>query len=160
PALPYIHSAYMPGTETAVLGHDVPAEAAKGAQKLRWSWRAMTLPKDGNECKAGHGDSAATVYVAWKKGVKWYVLKYVWSTTLPGGSVCDKKRNPLVAQDVIVVETGMPLGVWKDEEIDLSAEFKKHFETSDVPELKGVALMSDGDQTNSQSSADFAKFVL
>src|SRR5215470_13568402 len=58
PAMAYIHSAYMPGTETAVLGHDVPAETARAAQKLRWSWRAMTLPKDGNECLGGHGDSA------------------------------------------------------------------------------------------------------
>jgi hypothetical protein len=29
-----------------------------------------------------------------------------------------------------------------------------------VPELRGVGIMSDGDQTNSESSADFGRFVL
>ena len=43
PDLPYIHSAYQPGMDTAVMGHAVP-EGVKGLQKLRWTWRAMALP--------------------------------------------------------------------------------------------------------------------
>jgi hypothetical protein len=48
--------------------------------------------------------------------------------------------------------------------LDLRAEFRKHFEDGDpeaeVPDLFGVGLMSDGDQTKSHSSADFADFTL
>lgn len=163
PDLPYIHSAYQPGMDTAVMGHAVP-EGVKGLQKLRWTWRAMALPREGNECQTGHGDSAGSVYVLWKRGIKYYVLKYVWSTTAPKGSVCDKKRSPFLAQDVIIAQSGMPVGVWKTEEVDLNAEFRKHFADGDatatVPELQGLGLMSDGDQTNSESSADFGRFIL
>jgi len=164
PDMPYIHSAYEPPWETAVLGYEIPADARSDARRLRWTWRAMQLPKAGNECLAGHGDSAATIYVTWKRGLRWYTLKYVWSTTLAKGTVCEHKRNAFVAQDVVVAETGFPVGVWKTEEIDLRSEWRKHFADGDtnasVPELRGLGIMSDGDQTNSGSSADFARFVL
>ena len=80
------------------------------------------------------------------------------------GSVCDKKRNPFLAQDTIILESGAPLSEWKAVDLDLRAEFRKHFadadETAEVPDLFGIGLMSDGDQTASPSSADFAEFVL
>jgi hypothetical protein len=48
--------------------------------------------------------------------------------------------------------------------LDLPREFRKHFEDgdakADIPDLFGVGLMSDGDQTASPSSADFAGFTL
>jgi Protein of unknown function (DUF3047) len=163
PDMPYIHSAYEPGMDTAVMGHGIPG-GVKNPQKLRWTWRAMTLPKGGNECESGKGDSAASVYVLWKRGLKYYALKYVWSTTGERGAVCGKKRSPFLAQDIVIAESGYPVGVWKTEEIDLAAEFRKHFADGDasaaVPDLKGVGIMSDGDQTHSPSSADFGGFVV
>jgi hypothetical protein len=78
--------------------------------------------------------------------------------------VCDKKRNPFLAQDTVIVESGGPLGEWRSVELDLRAEFRKHFEGGDadaeVPDFFGIGLMSDGDQTHSVSSADFAAFAL
>ena len=42
--------------------------------------------------------------------------------------------------------------------------FRQHFTNGDprseVPELQGIGLMSDGDQTGSISAADYAGFVL
>jgi hypothetical protein len=164
PDQPYIHAAYEPKMETTVIGYELPDDVRDGARRLRWSWRAMALPKDGNECQSGRGDSAATVYVSWRRGLRWYTLKYVWSATVPKATQCDKKRSTFVAQDVIVMESGGPVGVWKTEEIDLKNEFRRHFENgdpdADVPDFKGVALMTDGDQTESPSSADFGRFVI
>src|SRR5262249_45107574 len=160
--LQYIHSAYSPPWDTTVLGFQAP-DGSEHARKLRWTWRAVALPRDGNEC-TGPGDSAATVYVTWKRGLRWYTLKYVWSTTAPVGTVCDRRRNPFVAQDIVVTESGGPVGVWKTEEIDLQAEWRKHFADGDpkakVPDFKGLGIMSDGDQTQTVSSADFGGFVL
>jgi Protein of unknown function (DUF3047) len=160
----YIHAAYSPPWDTTVLGYEVPDEARERAHKLRWTWRALALPREGNECLGGHGDSAATVYVSWKRGLRWYTLKYVWSATAPRGAICDRKRNMFVAQDIVVTESGGPVGVWKNEEIDLQAEFRKHFADGDpgasVPDFQGVAIMTDGDQTASVSAADFAGFTL
>jgi hypothetical protein len=109
-------------------------------------------------------NSAAVVYVTWKRGLRYYTLKYAWSAVGERGKTCDGKRNPFVAQDTIILESGGPVGVWRDEEIDLAAEFRKHFEgnnpRTEVPDFVGIGLMTDGDQTNSPSSADYGPFVL
>jgi hypothetical protein len=164
PEQPFIRAVYRPPLETVTLGVEVPDNLRQKTRKLRWKWRAQVLPKGGDECKAGFGDSAAVLYVTWKRGFKWYSIKYVWSSEAKKGSICDQKRNLFVVQDTVVLESGSPVGVWREEEIDPSAEFRKHFEggdpKADVPDFVGIGLMSDGDQTNSISAADYTGFVL
>lgn len=161
---PFIRAEYHPPFETTVLGVQVAEGDREPAKALSWRWRAVTLPRGGNECQDGKGDSAAVVYVSWRRTLRWYALKYVWSDVAPKGAVCDKKSNPFAAQNTVVLESGAPLNVWKAERIDLKAEFRKHFEHGDpnasVPDFMGVGIMSDGDQTHSDSSADYADFVL
>lgn len=161
---PFIRAEYRPPLETTLLGIQVADEDRPIARGLSFRWRALTLPKGGNECEDGKGDSAAVVYVSWRRGLRWYALKYVWSAVGPKGAVCDKKSNPFAAQNTVVLESGGPLNVWVTEHIDLKSEFRRHFEQGDrnaeVPDFIGVAIMSDGDQTNSASSADYAEFVL
>jgi hypothetical protein len=160
----FIRGQYHPPLETVVLGVEIPDRFHQRAKKIRWRWRALVLPKGGNECRDGYGDSAASIYISWKRGLKWYSLKYVWSYDAPKGSVCDQKRNLFVVQDTVILQSGGPLNTWVDQEVDPSAEFRKHFEGgdpgADVPDLRGIGLMSDGDQTNSISSADFAGFAI
>ncbi|MBI5547026.1 MAG: DUF3047 domain-containing protein [Deltaproteobacteria bacterium] len=160
----YLRSAYKPPYETAVLGYAIPDDLRRRVAKIQWKWRAITLPKGGNECAGGKGDSAAVVYLTWKRGLRWYVLKYVWSATGTKGAICDKKRNLFQAQETIIVESGGPLNEWKTMAIDPDEEFRKHFEDgdpkADVPDLGGVGLMSDGDQTQSESSADWSGFAI
>ena len=164
PEGPYLHSAYRPPLKTMVLAWQVPEHLRRSVAKLRFRWRARVLPDGGNECQRGKADSAAIVYLTWKRGLRWYVLKYVWSAVGPEGAVCDKKRNPFVAQDTIILESGGPLNEWKTVEIDPDAEFRKHFAggaiAARVPDFGGFGLMSDGDQTQSPSEADFGGFVV
>jgi hypothetical protein len=160
PALPYIHADYQPGYETAVMGFEIPHGQARALHHLAWKWRADVLPRGGDECARGAEDSAAVVYVTWKRGLRWYSLKYVWSAVGAKGNVCDRKRNMFVAQDTVILETGGPVGVWRDVTIDLDAQFRAHFGGDDVPDLQGLGIMSDGDQTRSESAADYGGFVL
>jgi hypothetical protein len=161
---PFIRAEYHPPYETTVLAVQVADADRAAARALSWRWRALALPKGGNECQAGKGDSAAVIYASWRRGLRWYTLKYVWSAVATKGAVCDEKSSPFVAQKTVVLESGAPLDVWKSERIDLKAEFRKHFEdgdqTADVPDFLGIGIMSDGDQTHSDSSADYADFVL
>jgi hypothetical protein len=159
PVSPYVHASYRPGYETAVMGFEVPGDRTGSFHHLTWKWRADTLPRGGDECTHGAEDSAAVVYVTWKRGLRWYTLKYVWSAVGAKGNVCGRTRNPFVAQDTIILETGGPVGTWKEETIDLDAQFRAHFD-DDTPDLRGLGLMSDGDQTKSESAADYAGFVL
>jgi hypothetical protein len=161
---PFIRARYTPPTETAVLGIKLSDEDKRSTRALRWRWRAEALPKGGSECTSGKNDSAAVVYVTWKRGLRWYTLKYVWSAVDAPGRTCDSRRNPFLAQDTVVLESGGPLDNWVTEDIDVRAEFRKHFEggnmNADVPELLGVGIMTDGDQTHSVSAADYSDFSL
>ena len=160
----FVRARYVPPMKTAVLGWQTPAADRKTARKLAFTWRVQTLPEGGDECAAGKGDSGAVVYVIWKRFLKHYALKYVWSAVGAKGSVCDRKRNPFVAQDTIILESGRPLNAWRTEEIDLASEFRKHFADgdarADVPDFVGIGIMSDGDQTRSESSADYGTFTV
>lgn len=160
----FVRSRYVPPMKTAVLGWQAPERDRASLKTLRWSWRARITPKGADECTAGKGDSAAVVYVTWKRGLRHYTLKYVWSGgNVPLGRVCARKRNLFVAQDTIIKAAGPPRGTWETVELNLDAEFRKHFEggdaKADVPNFVGVGIMSDGDQTKSESSADFGAFT-
>ncbi len=161
----FVRSDYRPPMKTAVLGWKTPDSARPRAERLVWSWRALTLPRGGDECADGKEDSAAVVYLTWKRGLRYYTLKYVWSAVGVRGKVCDRTRNPFVAQDTIILESGMlESGGWRRAEIDLRARFREHFAEGDpqaaVPDFVGIGLMSDGDQTESPSSADYGSFEL
>ncbi len=164
PAFPFIHSRYRPPEATTVLGFEVPSELRSKVRVVRWKWRAITLPVGGNECDGHKADSAAVVYLTFKRLLHWSTLKYVWSAVGPRGATCDRKRSPFSSQDTIILESGPPLDAWKEEEIDLYSEYRNHFEDgkpdADVPDFVGIGIMSDGDQTGTESSADFAGFAL
>ena len=155
---------YRPGMESVEMGVEVPEALRQKVRFLRWRWRAHAFPEGGDECVPGKGDSAASVSVGFKRGLKWYVLKYAWSGVSPLGAVCDRKRTLFLARDTIILESGGETGEWLTETIDLKKAFRDHFEKGDpsaeVPNLMGLAVMSDGDQTHSPSGADFAGFEL
>lgn len=160
----FVHARYVPPMKTTVLGYQLHDADRRRVRKVRWTWRAVTLPHGGDECAPRRADSAAVVYVTWKRGLRYYTLKYVWSAVGDKGRVCDSRRNPFVAQDTVIVESGGPLGVWKPVEIDLATHFRHHFahddQSAEVPDLVGIAIMTDGDQTNSESAADYGTFTL
>jgi hypothetical protein len=162
--LAFVRSRYAPPMKTALVGWQAPEAERQTARRLKWTWRAQTLPVGGDECAPGKGDSAAVVYLTWKRGLRYYTLKYVWSAVGTKGRTCDSKRNPFVAQDTVILESGPPLNTWRSADVDLKAEFRRHFEDGDpnasVPDFVGIGLMSDGDQTQSASSADFGPFTL
>lgn len=164
PEGPYIHAAYKPPYETTVLGWAVPRELRRSIRLIRWKWRAVTLPKGGDECADAMADSSAVVYVTWRGNLKWYSVKYVWSAVTPKGSVCDEKSNAFRAQKTRVVESGAPLNEWRTVVVDPDAEFRRYFgdgrSKAQVPDLMGIAIMSDGDQTGSVSEADYGGFVV
>lgn len=160
----FIHALYRPPLESVTLGTLIPEALRRKVKRVRWQWRAVAIPAGGDECKDDLGDSAAIIYLTFKRTFKYYTLKYVWSPTLKKGTTCEERRNPFVAQDVIVLQSGGPLNVWRSEDIDPNAEFRAHFADGDpkaeVPDLMGVGLMSDGDQTQQTSSADYRGFTV
>jgi hypothetical protein len=163
PPQTFIRGVYSPGLQTVTLFTPAPDELHRGARFLTWRWRALVLPRQGNECIEDRGDGAATVYLNWKRGIRWYSLKFIWSTEAPVGATCGGKRTPFIAMDSIILRSGPPTGFWREEEVDLQAVFREHFaggnRAAEVPDLAGIGILTDGDQTHSVSAADYAGFV-
>lgn len=159
-----LRATYTPPTKTSVVGWQAPDAERERIRKVSWTWRARTLPKGADECTQGKGDSAAVVYLTFKRGLRYYTLKYVWSASAERGKVCRKKRTPFVAEDTIILESGPSGGTFRTVELDVAREYRRHFEggdaTATVPPFVGIGLMTDGDQTGSESSADFGTFTL
>jgi hypothetical protein len=160
----WLRGTYSPGTESVTMGLEIPRDVGRRAHLLRWTWRARAFPEGGDECREKRGDSAASVSVAFKRGARWYILKYVWSSASPLGAVCDRRRGPLLARDTIVLERGGEPGSTRREVVDVRQAFIDHFANGDpgaeVPDLVGIGVMTDGDQTHSASGADWGGFEL
>lgn len=157
-----VRGRYGVGMEAVTMGLEVPESLRDKARWLQWRWRVRALPAGGDECRPGYGDSPAQVFVTYKRGLKWYILRYVWSSVGPRNAICDRKRTLTLARDTIVLESGPGSGEWVNERIDVRAAFLRHFgkggSDEDVPDLVGVGIRTDGDQTRSESSADWAGF--
>ena len=158
----WVAADYRPGMESETFGAKLPEALRKKATLLRWRWRVRAFPPGGDDCVPGKGDSAAGVFLTFHSGLKWIILKYIWSETRPKGTVCDRRNGPFLRRDTTVLESGAGAGEWRAEAVDPKGEYAQHFgvKREDVPELVGVGLFTDGDQTKSGSSADYGGFQL
>ena len=96
-------------------------------QKLRWRWRVHDLPEGSDETDSDKNDSAAAVRLVIGAS-KWNPraaksLKYIWSETLPKGTVISSSR-----QHMIVLRSGTDdLGKWVWEEVDAYQDYRRLF---------------------------------
>jgi hypothetical protein len=159
-----LEARYRPSLESVTLGMKLPESLRAKVKRVQWRWRVLALPKEGNDCVDEKADSAAGVFLTFKRGLKYYNLKFVWATDAPKGQVCDSRRGLFHARDTIILQSGGPLNVWVDEQIDPRLEFLKHFQPDgsleDVPDLVGIGIMTDGDQTQSAAEADYTQFTV
>src|ERR1700730_5822668 len=102
----FIHSAYVPPMDTVTLFHEVPAQLRQGVRTMRWRWRALALPRNGNECVGGLGDSAAADHVPCTRVLRSDSRISVWRSGTALAATCIRMRNPLVASDSIILRTG------------------------------------------------------
>ncbi len=164
PTLPYLRARYQAGMDSAMVGYAIESTDKKQLKAVEWKWRAQVLPKGGDECVHDMADSAAGVHLMWKSGLRWYGLKYVWSAVGPKNAICDQRHGLFLVRDTVIRESGGPLNTWRTEKVELRETFLKHFRggdpKGDVPDFVGIGLSTDGDQTQSESVADYTDFIL
>lgn len=153
---------YQPPMESETFGTQIPDALRKREIKLRWRWRVRTFPRGGDDCVKGRSDSAAGVFLTFHSGLKWILIKYIWSEGRPVGSSCDRRGSPFLSRETAVLESGGPTGLWRAEVIDPKGEYVRRFgvKREDVPDFVGVGVFTDGDQTQSPSAADYADFAI
>jgi len=135
---------------------------------LNWEWRARILPDGGNESNSKTNDSAAGLYVVYQTKsiplVGWQYqpanwIKYVWSTTLPVGTVIPRKISKmgfdLEGRYVVVASGKKDLGKWISFKRNVVDDYQKFFGTKPPYKSIMIGILTDSDNTNSKAEADY-----
>jgi hypothetical protein len=122
---------------------------------LRWQWRAVTFPAGSNERVKSGNDSALGLYVVLSGLPFVKTIKYIWSDTLPAGTVLDSPYSG--GTKMMVLRNGRDLaGTWLTEERDVLSDYERLFEKKEKhPKAIGIAILTDADNTNSRSVGDY-----
>ncbi len=126
---------------------------------LEWKWRTHKLPENGCENVMHLNDSGAGFYVIFSGRFKLNrILKYVWSTTLPIGTITASPYNPNTM--IVVLESGtQKLDTWVLEKVNLQKDYVRIFGGT-PPLVEGFGILSDADNTKSTAHADYADITI
>jgi len=150
-SLPALHAVSIGGN--ASIGKEI-SYAVADFPLLSWSWKIITLPRDGCESVARKNDSAAGIYVSYRHGLVRKYLKYVWSSSLPMGSTLRSPFSPLTK--IIVMESGAArMGKWVNERVNVRSDIKRCFD-DEPARIDGFGIMTDADNTESTAEAWYA----
>ncbi|MEW6755337.1 MAG: DUF3047 domain-containing protein [Candidatus Latescibacterota bacterium] len=124
---------------------------------MTWCWRADALPAGGDERYKDTNDSAAGIYVVFSQN--WLgvpkQIKYVWSTTLPVGTV--DRRNQAFKPWFHVLESGRErLGAWTFEQVDLYAHHEEKLGGRPDDRTISLGILTDANATDSYAEARYA----
>jgi hypothetical protein len=139
---------------------------------LSWRWRALKLPKGGDERYKNSGDSGAGVYIIFPSLIKpetlknsWGIkipvpdslkpesIKYVWSSSLPKGTLTE---SPYSRKTKIIVlqNRSTPLNQWVAEEVNVYEDYVRVFH-KEPDEVRAIGILTDADDTSSEAMADY-----
>ncbi len=127
---------------------------------LRWQWRAVTFPTGSNERVKSGNDSVLGVYIVLSGLPFVTAIKYIWSDTLPEGTVLDSPYSS--GTKMMVLRSGRALaGTWVTEERDVLSDYERLFGKKEKnPKAIGIAILTDADNTKSQSVGDYADITI
>ena len=125
---------------------------------LVWSWRAREFPRGADERESATNDSALAVYMLVDysriRGPK--AVKYIWSEKVPVGTHLTSNMG---LTRVRVLRSGTAgKGEWTEERVNVRDDYKKFFKETDTPKPAGIAVLTDGDDTQSSAAGDYANF--
>lgn len=147
---------------------------------LRWRWKVSNVFEKGDATKKSGDDYPARIYVAFEfqpdkagfferakrktvevlfgEELPGNALNYIWANTLPEGEFID---NPYTDKTVMVaVSSGSEkAGEWLSIERDIVADYRKAFGEAPPP-IRGIAIMSDSDNTGEQATAWYGDISL
>ena len=127
---------------------------------LNWKWRVNKFPPNADESIKKLCDVPASVNVV-LVAKKWRpkTIKYTWSTTLEKDTHCKSPYAFWPSRcDIIVMQSGEEnQGQWISEKRNVLEDFKKLYKKDKVKskEIQAIVIMSDGDNTQSFSAADY-----
>ena len=133
---------------------------------LSWKWRAISFPQKKEPQQLSNrkeDDFAARVYVIFPASnfFKSDVIEYVWDKNLPSGTVASSPFSERVK--LFVIQSGLPSqenSGWREEERNIYEDYRRLFGKEAARAAGVIALMSDSDNTGTESEADFGTILL
>ena len=121
---------------------------------LEWSWKAITLPKNGDCRKKATDDQAAQLYIVWPRfpeAVRSQIIGYIWDSTAPAGSIVKSEKTSTVTY--VVMRSGTSeAGKWITERRNVVEDYQKIYGGQpDNPGYISVAIDSDDTVSSAES---------
>ncbi len=141
--------------DSSTISRDVKGKVKlKQTPILEWTWKAMTLPKNGNACVKATDDEVLQIYVAWPRfpeAVRSRIIGYIWDTSAPVGTICKSEQTGTVTY--VVVRSGTAdLGQWLTERRNVREDFRRIYgEDPGDPGAISVSIDSNDTQSTSES---------
>jgi Protein of unknown function (DUF3047) len=121
---------------------------------LEWSWKAITLPKNGDCRKKATDDQAAQLYIVWPRfpqAVRSQIIGYIWDSTAPAGSIVKSEKTSTVTY-VVMRSGAAELGKWITERRNVVEDYKKIYGAQpDNPGYISIAIDSDDTVSSAES---------
>src|SRR5262249_1439148 len=116
---------------------------------LSWSWRPRVFPTGADERSSGTNDSVLAVYmlVPYSRIRCPKAVKYIWSERVPVDTRLSS--NGGLTQVRVLASGTEKRGEWVDERVNVLADYKQFFGTSETPKPAGIAVLTDSDDTHS-----------
>jgi hypothetical protein len=125
---------------------------------LSWQWRVIELPKGGDERYKKTGDSAAAIYVIFEGRFRPKSIKYVWSASLPRGTITESPYNSKT-KIVVMQNQSSPMNEWVSEKVNVYADYQRLF-GGETESVQAIGLMSDSDNTQSTAVAHYKAIMI
>lgn len=142
---------------------------------VEWSWKVKNIIKAGNVTKKEGDDYAARIYITFEydssyvgffEKAKFELIKlaygqyppiaainYIWESQAPIGTITPNPYTDYV--QMIVTQSGNEkVGEWVTEKRNIYEDYKKAF-GEDPPNISGIAIMTDTDNTKESAIAYF-----
>jgi len=128
---------------------------------LNWKWKGLIFPPNGDESVKSTCDVVASMNVVLRAS-RWRpkTIKYSWSTTLEEGT---RTASPFAVwpsrADIVVVQSGTDeKNNWVTEKVNVLEDYLKFYELENVDSyiVEAIVIMSDSDNTSSESKALYA----
>jgi len=123
---------------------------------LAWMWRPVVFPTGADERDDSRNDSALGVYAVLPHSpVSVKTVKYVWSAAAPVGATASASRG---LTQMRVLRSGKPKGHgFVAEAVNVAEDYRRLFgDSPDRP--KGIAVLTDADETKSRAVGDYTGF--
>jgi len=136
------------------MGREFPWDASRDPV-LSWRWRPRVFPTGSDERDSALNDSPLVVYAVFgTSSVVTRSVKYIWSRIVPAGTTLGSSRRVRA----IVLRTGSPPDEgWVTETVNARRDFERLFGEA-PPAARGIAVLTDADQTRSRAVGDYGEF--